>query len=84
MSYAEFLKETGDKASSLKLYLKVASSQEVTTRTAWSARIESAKLILNEGQGKATSKCLIFQWLNEMLSYPNGTNLFMPYILLGK
>ncbi|KAI9268437.1 hypothetical protein EDC94DRAFT_514126 [Helicostylum pulchrum] len=84
MAFALFLKETGDKTSALKLYIKVAaSSDEVTSNTVWSSRIEVAKLILNEGQGKATSKTKVFQWLNEMISY-HGKNLFMAFILLGK
>lgn len=83
MAFALFLKETGDKTSALKLYIKVASSSdEVTSNTVWSSRIEVAKLILNEGQGKATSKTKVFQWLNEMISY-HGKNLFMAFILLG-
>jgi hypothetical protein len=83
IAFAQFLKASKHKSNALTKFIEVASYNEVTTSIGWSSRLEAAKLILNEGQGKARSKAKVFQWLNEMTSF-NGKNLFVPLILLGK
>jgi hypothetical protein len=82
IAFAQFLKISKNKSSALTKFIEVAKFNEVTTSTGWSSRLEAAKLILNEGQGKARSKTQVFQWLSKMISY-NGKILFIPYILLG-
>lgn len=83
IAFAQFLKAAKNKSYALKKFIAASNANEVTKSTGWLARLEAAKLILNEGQGKARSKTMIFEWLNEMISY-NGNNLFIPFILLGK
>lgn len=83
IAFAQFLKASKHKSNALTKFIEVANYNEVTTSIGWSSRLEAAKLILNEGQGKARSKAKVFQWLNEMTSF-NGKNLFVPLILLGK
>lgn len=83
IAFAQFLKASNNKSNALAKFIEVAKFNEVTTSTGWSSRLEAAKLVLNENQGKARSKAQIFAWLHEMISY-NGKNLFIPLILLGK
>lgn len=83
IALAHFLKAAKNKSYALKKFIAAAKANDVTKSTGWSARLEAAKLILNEGQGKARSKVMIFEWLSEMIGY-NGKNLFIPFILLGK
>lgn len=64
-------------------FIEVASCNDMTTSIGWTARLEAAKLILLEHQGKARTKTLVFTWLNDMVKF-NGKNLFVPFILLGK
>lgn len=78
-----FLKAAKKKSFALKKFIAVAKANDVTKKTGWLARLESAQLILNEGQGKARSKVVIFEWLSEMIGY-NAKNLSIPFILLGK
>ena len=82
-AFAQFLKASQNKSIALNKFIEVAKFNDVTTSIGWSSRIEAAKLILNEGQGKTRSKAKIFAWLNEMVSF-NGKNLFAPLIFLGK
>lgn len=78
-----FLKAAKNKSGALKKFIAVAKANDVTKKTGWSARLEGAQLILNEGQGKARSKLIVFGWLSEMINY-NAKNLSIPFILLGK
>ncbi|KAG2201669.1 hypothetical protein INT47_003895 [Mucor saturninus] len=78
-----FLKAAKNKSGALKKFIAVAKANDVTKKTGWSARLEGAQLILNEGQGKARSKLIVFDWLSEMINY-NAKNLSIPFILLGK
>lgn len=64
-------------------YIDVATHNAVTTSLGWNARLEVAKLILIDREGKSRSKSRIFSWLSEMITY-NGKKLFVPFILLGK
>jgi hypothetical protein len=82
LSLAKFLNVCNKKQLSLKKYLEVAKFNDLNTTSGWESRLESAKLIILEKQGKARSKSLIFSYLQSMVKY-NGKNLFWPYILLG-
>ncbi|KAI8380437.1 hypothetical protein EDC96DRAFT_434036 [Choanephora cucurbitarum] len=83
IAYAQFLKKAKNRSSALTKFIEVASYNDVTTSIGWNSRLEAAKLIVMENQGKARSKALVFSWLNEMVKY-NGKNLFIPFILLAK
>jgi hypothetical protein len=83
LAYAQFLKVSKNKPSALAKFIRVAKDNAITSSTGWNARIEAAKLILVDHEGKSKNKARIFNWLNEMITY-NGKNLFIPFILLGK
>ncbi|KAL7328360.1 hypothetical protein PS15p_206640 [Mucor circinelloides] len=83
IAFARFLKVSKNRASALTKFIEVASCNDMTTSIGWTARLEAAKLILLEHQGKARTKTLVFTWLNDMVKF-NGKNLFVPFILLAK
>jgi hypothetical protein len=74
---------SGYRPRALTKYIEVATDNSMTTSIGWNARLEAAKLILIDGEGKSRNKTRIFGWLREMITY-NGKNLFVPFILLGK
>lgn len=82
IAFARFLKVSKNRASALTKFIEVASYNAITTSIGWTSRLEAAKLILLENQGKARTKALVFTWLSEMIKF-NGKNLFIPFILLG-
>ncbi|KAG1471338.1 hypothetical protein G6F56_002182 [Rhizopus delemar] len=57
LSLAKFLGVCNKKSLSLKKYLEVAKCNDLNTTCGWESRLESAKLILLEKQGKARTKC---------------------------
>ncbi|GAN05867.1 TPR repeat-containing protein [Mucor ambiguus] len=83
IAFARFLKVSKNRASALTKFIEVASCNDITTSIGWTARLEAAKLILLEHQGKARTKTLVFSWLSDMIKF-NGKNLFVPFILLAK
>ncbi|KAG1248835.1 hypothetical protein G6F68_013629 [Rhizopus microsporus] len=70
LSLAKFLNVCNKKQLSLKKYLEVAKFNDLNTTSGWESRLESAKLIILEKQGKARNKSLIFSYLQSM---PNVT-----------
>ncbi|KAI9279096.1 hypothetical protein BY458DRAFT_564755 [Sporodiniella umbellata] len=83
LSLAKFLGACNKKKLSLKKYFEVAKCNDLNTTCGWESRLELAKLILLEKQGKARNKSLMFSYLNSMVKY-NVKSLFWPYILLAK
>lgn len=82
VAFAQFLNACGKKAFALKKYLEIARFNNVNETAGWISRLEAAKLVLLENQGKARSKDMVFNYLQEMVGV-NGKNLFFPYFLLG-
>ncbi|CEP08158.1 hypothetical protein [Parasitella parasitica] len=83
IAFARFLKVSNNRAGALSKFIEVASYNAITTSIGWTSRLEAAKLILLEGQGKARTKTLVFTWLNEMIKF-NGKDLLVPFVLLAK
>ncbi|KAI9268738.1 hypothetical protein BY458DRAFT_511394 [Sporodiniella umbellata] len=83
IAMAQFLSACHKKALSLKKYLEVAYYNDLRTSSGWHSRLEAAKLVLLENQGKARTKSLIFSYLQSMTK-ANKKDLFLVYFLLGK
>ncbi|RCI03176.1 hypothetical protein CU098_006814 [Rhizopus stolonifer] len=57
IALAQFLGACGKKSLSLKKYLEVAYYNDLNTSSGWYSRLEAAKLVLLEMQGKARTIC---------------------------
>ncbi|CEG75762.1 hypothetical protein RMATCC62417_10754 [Rhizopus microsporus] len=83
VAFAQFLNACGKKSLALKKYLEIARFNNVNETAGWVSRLEAAKLVLLENQGKARSKDMVFNYLQEMVGV-NGKNLFLPNFLLAR
>ncbi|KAI8988783.1 hypothetical protein BDB01DRAFT_719115 [Pilobolus umbonatus] len=81
---AKYLYVSNERVSAMKKYMEIALQNRLNTSVGWKSAIEAAKLVIDEGIGKATSKHEVFRWLNEMIRLDDSNVLFMPYALLAK